>query len=138
MDEERQAALIRRQYFLLGGGQLSDGGSSSKPKVYCSRCKGMGHTAQNCKLDSTLSSMNHVSEDPSEPVSDLRAAVGVDRNKAYEDAEQRAGKCPVCGDTHTYQKPIQRGSTETVPWPSSHLESCPRGESMTQLPEVGW
>ena len=119
LDKERQAALIRRQYHLLGGGGVKEGEASQRSKLYCSRCKSHGHEVSGCKLPGTMSQIHHANDDPAEPVSQVCAVSGSDQDKAYAEQEARAGKCPMCGEGHLYQKPLQKGGSETVPWPSS-------------------
>ena len=129
LEVERSAALVRRQYYLVSGGGGLDNKNAGTSKPYCVRCKTVGHKVADCKLDSTLSGLHHLDGTPAED--NVQACPISTQDQKYAEAESRAGTCPICRQKHTYNKPITKGSTETIPWPSSHLESCPQFSAMT-------
>ena len=129
LQEERKAAQLRRQYFLVSGGALQDQPSSGA-KPFCTRCKTMGHKVQDCHVKSSLSEFHHVAPEVDNHDQPIFATQG-DQNSKFAEAEARVGKCPICSESHTYPKLLRKGSPDTIPWPSSHLESCPKFQAMT-------
>merc|ERR1711867_35729 len=54
-------------------------------------------------------------------------ATDAERVSAYKDAEDKFGKCPVCYNSHTYQRKV---GLEVVTWPSGRFSSCPDFNAM--------
>ena len=129
LNEERKAALHRRNYQLARGGLDQRLITSAKP--FCSNCGKLGHKPENCYNKTTLADINIVDcETPDDPTSlDTCAfASSKDREEAYKRAEIKAGKCPICKLPHTYKRP-EAGSI--LDWPSHHLNTCPKFSAMT-------
>ena len=68
LNEERRAAILRRDYQLTQGGfdsRLSSSSSTSAKKPHCFRCKLPGHKTSDCpnSIRNTLADINHIEED---------------------------------------------------------------------------
>ena len=104
------------------------GAATGKAGVFCSRCREPGHRREDCPQPATTASLNAI-EVEYEHMCDRAAAFATDAERvtAYEDAEKRFGKCPICKNSHTYQTKVGQ---ETVTWPSGRYSSCPNFMAM--------
>ena len=99
------------------------GAVASKPGVLCSRCREPGHRRENCPQPATTASLNAIHAEFEHMCDRATAfATDADRVSAYKDAERRFGKCPLCKNSHTYERKVGQ---ETVTWPSGRYSSCP-------------
>ena len=68
--------------------------------------------------------VNAVREEEPEQEEQVMAFKSVsERENAYQRDEERAGKCPMCKEAHTYQRRTK--DNMTLEWPSAQLISCP-------------
>ena len=137
LDEERRAAVLRRDYQLTRGGsdtRLGPGPVTSSQKPHCYRCKVPGHRTNECpnSARTTLADINNVEEGDSddENIVTCNFASTEDCVRRYKETEKRMGKCPHCKALHTYRLADGTGHLD---WPSARLNTC---KQFMKLPPV--
>ena len=124
-DAAHQSKIISMAQRLTPGPGTINKPKGSSPSgtlgIYCYRCGQKGHHMSACTKPAAFANVNCVNEELEVNAMSDQFLSDSDQVEAYERAKKRFGYCPLCKQSHEYEREI---AGEKINWPSSQLRSC--------------